>query len=418
MNISEVKVWISTKDTFWLFAYVVSFLLPVGLIVNRGFMEASVAVIGLCFLFHSLRAKNWSWTDDPFIKIAIMAWGWLILVVSPLAISPAESIGVAFAWIRYILLYAALKNWVLTDRKYVVVLGKFLVFLLLLVIADTLWQYVFGVSLTGHKSDIEDRLTGPMDNVKVGIFLAKMLFPSVALFLFYAGNSLKNSLIAMAIILLTIATIMLSGERTAFASTILGLFVGGVFLAILAKPYRKVIIGLFLIAIIESIILLKTQHFVQGRTHLFLYTISNYMASEYGQLQKAGILIGLDNLWTGAGLKGYREICEKMFVSGLVTTTNLHPHNLYVEWFAETGAVGLLLFIAMVSCLLKKSLVAFFTKSNEYKIIAAFSFAALVVNFFPFMPTQSIFSNWPAILLWYSVSLIMSGLSVIKREGL
>lgn len=49
-----------------------------------------------------------------------------------------------------------------------------------------------------------------------------------------------------------------------------------------------------------------------------------------------------------------------------------------------------------------------------YRLLPACAVAVMLVNFFPIMVTQSAFSNWPAILLWYSVAVAFAGMNICK----
>ena len=389
------------------------------MIVNRSLMEWCVISIGTTFLLHSHKQKNWQWLGDPFIKVAFLAWLWIILVVTPFALSPNESFKIAVPWIRCVLLYAALKNWVLTDRKYLAILGNILASLLVFVIIDTIWQYIFGVSLTGNIRDEGGRLTGPMDNVKVGIFLAKMLFPCVGLFLiFKAENNISKArlLLGGGLLCTTIATIMLTGERTAFVSSMIAIFLSALMLALYEPRLRKKTTILLVIILTTTAFLIFTQEWVMLRAYEFYLTITNYKNSDYGKLAITGFLIGMSHPLTGAGLRSFRELCPTLNYSANTTYCNIHPHNPYMEWFAETGAVGLILFVLMICLLLYKCVTCFVKQNGHGRIISIFAFACIVTNFFPFMPTQSIFSNWPALMLWYSISVAMALLNVVERK--
>jgi len=417
VSIVQIKKWLKIQDKLWLAGYIATIALPFGLIFNRGVAETCVAIIGVMFLANSLLNKQWEWQHDPVVKIGLLAWIWL-LFISVFAQNITESFGVSTPWIRYILLYAALKNWVFTRLDDIYTLGKILAIMLCFVVVDTLWQYVFGASLTGHIRDSSGRLTGPLDNVKVGIFMAKILFPVVGIYLFFSSiKKNKTGIIgSVFLLIITIATILLTGERTAFASTMIAFFTGAFLLAITERRLIKTIFMVIFIIIIESIFLLKTQSHVQGRSHQFFEVISNYLASEYGQLQKAGVLIGWEHLQTGAGLKGFRELCHQLFISGVITTENLHPHNLYIEWLAETGIIGLFLFVSIVFCFFYKTIKYYFTHRGIEKLLPIFAISTLIVNLFPFMPTQSIFSNWPTILLWYSISVAMAMINIVAKN--
>ena len=70
----------------------------------------------------------------------------------------------------------------------------------------------------------------------------------------------------------------------------------------------------------------------------------------------------------------------------------------------------------MVFCLFVSVAKNFIKHQAIERLLPAFALAGLVTNFFPFMPTQSIFSNWPAILLWYEISVAMASMNVLEKQ--
>ena len=404
----------------WKAAYFVTILLPWALIFSRGSADACCVIISLLWLWQSFEHKEWGWLQDPFVKTGLIAWLWMLVIVTPFAITPRESIFIAAPWIRYILLYAALKYWVLSRREPLLLLGKILAFMLILVMIDTLWQYITGMSITGHIRDSSGRLTGPINNVKVGIFMAKLLLPTAGICLFFSILNRKRIAVALSIFLIlsSILVIMLSGERTAFFSTVIAISALAIYIAIIEPTFRKILLAGIAILICSVSFMLATQTWVQARAYDFYLTISNFFVSNYGQLFKAGYYIGIENWVTGAGPKGFWAICPDLIVNNKIFYCNIHPHNPYLEWFSEAGAVGLILFITMISFLIYTCLKSLINGRGIYRIIPAFAFACMISNFFPFMPTQSQFSNWPAILLWYSVSVAIASLNIKDDKGI
>lgn len=400
----------------FLLAYVAAVVLPWALIFNRAVADICCVLIGALWLWQSYEQKNRAWLGDPVVKTGLLTWGWLLVVVSPFAVAPWDSFTVAVPWIRYILLYAALRYWLLTDAKSLLLAGKILDFMLSLIIIDTLWQYIFGVSLSGHITGEGERLTGPMDNVKVGIFTAKILLPAIGICLFFALHEKQRVWAVFTILLMVIGQtmILLSGERTAFVSSMIGL---GCAIALLAVAERRMRIAIPPLLILFSAILfflIKTQQSLLTRVLDMINTLSAFGESAYGKLLKAASIIGQEHWFNGAGLKGFRILCNPM--NDRDDFCNLHPHNTYLEWFSETGAIGLILYCAMVIILLAISLRYFFAARGIYRLPPAVAFGTVFINFFPFMITQSVFSNWPAILLWYSVSISFASMNLKEKN--
>ena len=391
-------------------------LLPWLLIVSRAGSDAASIVIGVLFLLRSWQTADWAWTQSPVVRICAIAWLWMLCIASPFATDSAESFKTALPWLRWMLLYAGLVYWVLATSARLRLCALNIAFMLCLIVFDTIWQYYFGVSITGHIPNENYRLTGPMDNVKVGIFISKLCFPATAIILFQAMQQHRAKHIVATIIFLlaNIATVMLSGERTAFFSCLLAM---GIITAIIiyAEPAlrMKSILATAIVLLITGG-LLATQPVLQARVAWLQTNIENFKTSSYGTLDRIGIEMGLDHWTTGAGFKGFRELCPTYLAPGEPDQCNIHPHNPYVEWFAELGMPGLLLFLALITTLIFQALQAIKTNKGAGRVLAASVLAVLAMQFFPLMATQSFFSNWPALLLWYSISVAVAALNMLK----
>ena len=412
---------IKQENKKWWLAYIATMVLPWALIFNRSIADICCIIIGVLFLCQSYSNKNWNWLKSPFVKVGLLAWAWLMLVVSPLALVPEESFGVAVPWIRYIILFAALQYWLLVKPEPLLLLVKILAVMVGFVVIDTLWQYLYDMSLSGNMRYDSGRLTGPMDNVKVGIFIAKMSLPTAGICLFFSLHK-KQYLWMVFTIFLIIASeaiILLSGERTAFVSSMIGLFSMIFLLAMTERKMRIAVPFLIILFTALSFFMIKTQDWVLFRAVTFRDTVLTFGESVYGKLFKAANIIGTDNWLSGAGLKGFRILCEPIEYAqykfcNTYAYCNLHPHNTYLEWFSEAGGIGLLLYSTMVIILLVTSLRYFRANSGIYRLLPAVAFGTVFINFFPIMVTQSIFSNWPAILLWYCVAVSFSALNLCK----
>jgi len=403
------------SDSLRFVSYIACLLIPWMLVASRSVADTLCIVISLCFIIHSVRKSNWAWTRDPVVRVALLAWLWMIIVVSPFATDVGESYKVALPWVRWILMYAALSSWVLTTRKDITIAAFNITLLAILLVADTLWQYRFGVSLTGHPAAENYRLTGPFSNAKIGIFLTKMCFPTFGILFYLSLGSarLRNSLAVLFYLGICIATIMLSGERTAFFSAIIGLFVVAIIIAITDRKLRLISLGLSALVLVLSLALLMTQPALQDRLIFLSQQMGNFGQSAYGKLFWAGYQLGMEHWLTGTGFKGFRLLCPEMMNTGVANDCNLHPHNPYIEWFAEAGLIGLLLFISLVGSMVYRAYHSIKTTNGNARVLAIFTLAVLVVHFFPFLGTQSFFSNWPALLLWYSVSIALASLNMV-----
>ncbi|MFO0388288.1 MAG: O-antigen ligase family protein [Alphaproteobacteria bacterium] len=418
-EIREVAFTQDATHRLWQIAYFSALMIPFMLVGHRTAADVLCGLIGFLFIIRSASKKDWAWVRDPLMITLFIAWGWLCVVVTPLAHDVQASASIAFPWIRFLLFFAAMRHWVLVDAKPIKMLGACLSVLLIAIAVDTIWQYVHGVSLSNHYAADSGRLTGPFNNVKVGIYLARMLLPVLGICLFF---SLMESRVRM--VLLTygmlyffiLGTIAVTGERAPFGMSVLGMLTVLGALALMEKNLRAQ--SLALVAVMCGIVYLMvtTQDWVYGRLLHAAEILMDFRNSSYGQLFWMAYEMGKDNLITGVGMKNFRLICEQFIASGLANHHNLHPHNPYLEWFSEAGLPGLMLFIGFVGLVLRECITSVIGNAGRYRMIAIFALGSVVVLLFPFVPTQSFFANWPAILFWYALSVALASLSLCQPK--
>ena len=123
------------------------------------------------------------------------------------------------------------------------------------------------------------------------------------------------------------------------------------------------------------------------------------------------------NILFGQGPKMFRVLCDDdrfrfeykneandEIINGCTT----HPHNSYIQLFAETGLFGaafLILFFCYVAFKLLYNFFIFYNNkiSNNvynYKICLLLSF---FVNFFPIVPHGNFFNNWLSIMYYLPI---------------
>jgi O-antigen ligase len=394
----------------WKIAFLAALLLPWMLIFDRTGAEICCALIGLTFLWRSAATRNWGWLRDPFTMLCALAWAWLLLVVTPLALDPGNSLAPAAAWIRIPILFIALRYWVLAkpDKLYtacIVIAG-----MLSLVMVDTLWQYMTGLSLSGNSVGQDERLTGPMDAPKVGLFIGKLVVAAAVVGWATTPRIRRFSWVRWGLLVLAgVATIMLAGERSAFLAAMLAIAVGMGLLVVMERRFRLPCIGLGLAGMALCIGVYLTNDFVRERAKFAARTITHYSKSDYGQLVQVGYNIGRENMLHGVGLKGFRKLCPELDHYG-VLFRGVHPHNVYIEWFAEAGLPGLVLCVAIIVTLLGMAGCVFWRSSGRGRIVPAIACGVVLQHFFPLMGMQSFFTNWSALLVWYSMGLIFAAL--------
>ena len=139
--------------------------------------------------------------------------------------------------------------------------------------------------------------------------------------------------------------------------------------------------------------------------------VKNYeiyaVSSGHVPLFVAGIDTWLDDPWTGSGLRSFRINCRtKLHLPNRMCST--HPHNYYIEILNTIGLLGLLIFIFLISIILKNKL-----KINSDSLYSLnslkvnFILISLLVELFPIRSSGSFFSTTNSSYIFLLIGIII-----------
>ena len=80
----------------------------------------------------------------------------------------------------------------------------------------------------------------------------------------------------------------------------------------------------------------------------FVDIINNFSTSAYGEIYLLSYKMFTNNPITGVGLSTFKYLCENQSIyKDMMNNYNCasHPHNIYIQWLAETGVVVFMLFL-------------------------------------------------------------------------
>lgn len=383
------------------------YVLPVLFIAGRAPADITMSAIALLFLARSGLGLGWIWLRAPWIMAALALWAYLILA-STLAIEPSGSLGRALPFIRFILFAAALQHWLLSERQSIIRFLSILAIVVGFVVLDCLYQFVVGVDVFGKIAEEQYRLSGPFNNDVAGTFIAKTSLPLLGWWLTWSTAKGHFSwIIGGALAALIGLVIMLTGERMAFGTYGLGLLI----LIVSVKQIRLplMLIGLIVAVGIGSTIMTSPSLYKRFVSHT-LSDLDDFWSGRYGIIFVKAFHVWRDEPLTGVGLKNFRNTCEvpNFDHQGSVETWCFtHPHNPYMELLAETGVVGLGLFLAMIGLVLRQLSVAWQKERPDFPLIVSTS-ASLLLFLWPFLISKSLFSNWNAMLFWLMIGLALA----------
>ena len=397
-------------------ARVLTVAIPLLLVTGRAAADAAILLIALLFLVRSIMIKDGSWLRATWVRIGLALWLWMLLI-SNFAFDVRISYIQAVPWLRFLLFAVALEVWVLNAtwmRRLTITAMVMLVF----VAVDAWWQYFTGWDFFQHPRPSENRLTGPFDDLRVGTYLTKLMFPALLCFAAWrmgsnGGTGFKWFLgIAT---LVVIGAVFVSGERMAFLLLVFGLCLA----AVLQKgALRAAVAGVLVLGTVGiGVVAMADRAMLERQFTSVVTTLSTFRDSPYGELWRSALQLGSERPLTGVGMKNFRVACKDPQI-GLPVEVELrcgtHPHNFYLEWFAESGVPGLLLLVLMLVALIHRLWQGWQMESGRAWM--AGPVIAVILQIWPAATTASFFSNWSGALMWLAIGWALAAARVGQQQ--
>lgn len=384
-------------------------LMPFLLVFSRTLADITVVFVGLIFIFISYKQKDWFWLKKPWVKFNLLFFLYLILINSPLSANPINSFLHGLFYIRWPLFACALAYWFFKDKNRQVTFIYALCAVCAFVIVDSVWQYFSGTDVFGYAKLPENRLSGPFKAPVPGITILRVFF--IALFALLLSRYFKSITASFWMLITVLFTgvlfMMMTGERMAFMLFLLAsaCIIAGFSIEQNIKK-MPILAGISVIVISAAALILLSPATAERSVYSIADKVGHFWQSDYGLVFKAAIEVWKDNPIFGNGLHTYRQACDQM---GLLERWGIHcshPHNLYLLIAAETGLVGLMLFIVAVAHIYIAALKQLFV--HKKWTVFALSFSILTVCFLPFIGGISLFNNGVAALVWLGVGWTLS----------
>lgn len=382
-------------------AYVLFLLLPLAVLGGRSGLDICFTFLGLTFLIDCIKQNHWTLFKPAWVKLSLVIW--LYLFIRSLFVPDvSHSIDRGLFFGRFIL-GALGMQWVIMQRpgaakRFFQLMSAVVGF----IVIDVFIQYFTGEDLFG-KQIVRDRLTGPFSDVRVGSVLMMLAFPVVCWALtnqVFNARMVYCRILGLVVTIAFIGAVFVSGERMAFIMTVFGLCI-----AIFLLPNQKKL-GLMLLAIMAVLfasLSLFNPKILERQFSSSQAMITHIYDSPYGQIWRNAVKVGMQQPLVGVGPRQYRKICPTLPALDIHDypireQCNLHTHHFYLEWFTETGLIGLGLFIALVGLWLREFIQAFKRDPNQPILIGLFVF--VVIFLWPLKTAPSFFTNVVALPFW------------------
>lgn len=364
--------------------------------------DLCVAALALHFLVDKTRSADSAWPRDRWLKAAIAFWLWA-LFCSAISGWPSSSLAESLAWMRFPVFAIALSS--LVERR--PSLANQIGYSMLLA-ASIVSVYLLAVRFIDHGLL---RIDGPLGMEKPGWFLFGFGLPAILWLRLRTLHQARGSLLYAAFVTLVVAGIIASYQVYISLALLLGLVV---YKFLGQGKLRANLFSVLLIVAAVGVLFLSNPNLYERYTTSAMERLPWLPSSQYYDYWQGGLSTGKANPVVGVGPDNYDLYCRELRASGQVERLGFsgldvsdgcrnHPHQRYIQLFAETGVIGLGLFIVMAGFLF-----AYVFKArgrSEYATLASSAtIALLVVNFWPISTYSEAFGQKLNIYYWFHIS--------------
>ncbi len=409
----SVKMINLNQNVLKIFSILLYFL-PFAIITGPFLSDIIVSIIGLYFIFISIKHKFYDYYKFNIVKLFLVFYV-LIFFSSLISDFKLFSLESSFFYFRFLFFSLGILLIANHDNKFLKNFRTFLFFTLLILVIDTLFQFFNGENLLGYETTNGRISSFFKDELVLGHYLVRIFPIFIALSIFIRKESKINEILFISLSTLIIISILLSGDRSAFLLLVIEIFL----MLILIKNYiRFRIIFFFFISIALSLIFLfsdtvKTRFISATIIQMGLDKQEFNLFSEYHErMFESSIKMFYEKPILGHGPKTFRVLCinENYYVEGGSCST--HPHNTYMQLLAETGFLGFIIiigiFVYILFLFLKQFYYLYIVRKNhflsDYNICLI---TAVFVNLWPLVPTLNFFNNWISILYFFPIGFLL-----------
>ena len=387
-------------------------LFPITLLIGSSFINSSIVLIDILFLFLLIKEKNLNFLKKQSFYILLLLWAVLIINML-LSINTENSLSRSIGFIRFIIFIFAIKfilNKNKTDDKLIFLSWSIIFFI---VTIDVIFESIFGFNTLGFQSYLPGRVSSFLnDELKIGNFYFGFILLSLS-FIYY---TLKKEKIFPIFLIFLIFVSFLTGERSNFIKIFIITFL---FFLIVDKTilWRKLLLFFITLALIFFTLSknenLKDRFYNQIFVNLVEhnYDIKKFFRfTTYGAHYDTAIQIFKNHPYFGVGLKNYRIESGKAkyenpnfrFNEKRKTT---HPHQVHFEFLAEMGLFGYISFFIFFFIFFTRSIKIQIKNRNFYHLSGLLF---ILVSFIPLIPSGSFFTTYGAAIFWLNFAIVES----------
>ena len=397
---------------------------PICFLIGSLLINLNTLLVCLILITFCLNEKNFSIFKNKYFVALVLLWvSFLVNLLFSLNFENSMSRVLGFS--RFIILALSIKFFLETaSQRLQYFVFKVWILIFLIISFDLIFEYILGFNTLGFTSYMPGRLSSFLNQeLKIGhLYSAFVLLISIFIYKFYKNHYyFYFSLIGFVIVSLLI------GERANFIRvlsicSILFFFYDGkhllkksIIFALLTlslttfiafhKEYNKRFWGQFLKQIVHGP---SVSEVIEEANKS---NIKNFIFNTvYGANYNRGYNVFLDNKLFGVGIKNYRNVSNNSKYENETFRFNkqassIHPHQVHLEFLAETGLFGYISFIIFIIYSIYHSLKSYLKTKN---LIILASLLYLIFALMPLIPTGSFFTTFGATLFWINYGFMIN----------
>jgi len=393
--------------------------IPFLLVTGPFLPDLFLSIISVLYIVKCIIQKDFSYFKNKYFLI-IASFYFYLIVRSLLSINPLLSLESSLFYFRFGVFCIAVFSLLNYSEKTLKYFFYSMTTIFLILTFDSIIQLSFGQNILGYEKP-DHRLNSLFGKeYKMGSYFVRLLPLYLCLLFFFKKNLNYFELIVLFVFGIFFLLIYVSGERTAFFLLIL--FTLLFLLTELGKDYRKKIL-----IISSSILVLSSLIFPIAFKRMFIQTFKEFGFIEFFQgnlsslkiftsLHTSHFQIGIemfqDNFLFGQGTKIFRFLCNepKFNSTNIIESCTTHPHNIYIQLLSETGIIGFLFIISLFLyslILFFKSLKTNLKMNKEVIIFFQILIISLIINLWPFVPSNNFFNNWINVVYHLPIGFIL-----------
>ncbi len=402
--------------------FVLFSLIPISIIVGPTISLINILLIALSFIIFIFYTKKFDIFNHTVVRILIIFYIYLIFN-SFIALDFSLSASRNFGFLRFIVLFLGINYFFCYFSKF----DKILFFWFIIIsiaVFDTYFEYYYGTNILGFGGVHE--IYGPRvvsffkDEPVMGAYIFGFFFIILGyLFQFYYhGTNKTRKFLILFFSFLVMISIILTGERSNSLKAIFAFTLFYAFNKNFSIKQKILSFLVFLFVLLSSVIYVtninpgeKHTYFQNRYGSQFLLNFSSEEKREkffkeniYINLYRSGINVFKNYPLFGVGNKNYRvESCKLEVENDVYYLCQTHPHNIYVEFLAEHGLFGTILFLSIFFFLFFKILKIIIISRDSIQIGC---FVYLIANFAPLLPGGAFFADFNSTIFWINFSLM------------